>query len=190
MTEHAKIINQAIVDCKEWLAAAGFKQGDEAMQGTAFGLWTEESEELALALLKGDYIEILDGVIDMAWAWANMAYFGHSESDTLLNRVITAAETLPLEDVKLYAQAVKESNWSKFCKHLSEASEAASLYLDAQHPDKLGQSINTWVDFAVGEAVGYYVIKRVGSNKVLKSHLYTPAESIYKQLKEQHESND
>jgi hypothetical protein len=182
MTEHAKIINQAIADCKEWLAAAGFKQGDASMQKTAFDLFEEEHAEYVGAQTIN---ETLDAVIDMAWAWANMAYFGHSESDTLLQRVITAAEVLPLLDVRLYAQAVKESNWSKFCKHLSEAIEAASLYLDARHPDKLGQYINTSVDFAVGEAVGYYVIKRLSDNKILKSHRYTPAEQIYKTLKEQ-----
>jgi hypothetical protein len=191
MSEYTQIINQAIADAKEWLSAAGFKQGDEAMQNTAWELWKEERNELALALLKGDYIQTLDGVIDCAWAWSNLAYFGHSESDTLLQRVITAAEVLPLLDVKLYAEAVRGSNWSKFAKTLADAALTCDFYGNGTHPDKLGQEILAWCNTADAEQTGRYIIKRLSDNKVLKSWKYTPAERIYKQLKEQaNESND
>jgi len=176
MTEHTQIINQAIADAKEWLSAAGFKQGDEAM--TAWELWKDERKEYRRAFKENNYIQILDGVIDCAWAWGNLSYFGHSESQTLLQIVTEAAALYPLEDVRLYAQAVKESNWSKFCKNEAEAKATVTAYYFGSHPDKPNKKIPTLYK-QVGEK---WVVCHEHTRKVLKSINYITVQDALKTL--------
>ena len=98
---------------------------------------------------KRNLTEIRDGLADTYVTLGNVAFdLGITENDF---------------------ENVMESNWSKFCNTEEEAEETVDLYMTGQHPDKLGEKIETYFEKGKNK---YIVRKKNG--KIMKSYLYKP----------------
>lgn len=98
---------------------------------------------------KRNLTEIRDGLADTYVTLGNVAYdLGITEDDF---------------------EKVMESNWTKFCNTEEEAEETVDLYMTGQHPDKLGEKIETYFEKGKNK---YIVRKKNG--KIMKSYLYKP----------------
>lgn len=131
---------------KQWLTEANPLKVDIA----SIRKWiNEELDEFEEALAKNDVDGMYDAVVDATTFLGNIPYF----YDLDINR---------LNDV---ADAVNQSNWSKFCRSEQEAIDTVEAYATGTHPNKLGEKIKTYYTYADK----YFIIKKVSDNKILKS---------------------
>jgi NTP pyrophosphatase (non-canonical NTP hydrolase) len=112
----------------------------------------EELDEFEEALANKDIDEMYDGLADCLIFVGNLLYFYNLDPERL----------------EQYADAVNQSNWSKFCKTEKEAIDTVEAYKNGTHPDKLGEKINTYFTYAEN----YYIVKKTLDNKILKSIFY------------------
>jgi hypothetical protein len=118
----------------------------------------EEAEEFKDAQIAEDRREMLNAIIDQIWIVANMAYYGN----------------LSLQDLEIESHKVNSSNSTKFCNYLRDAKESVLKYETGSHPNKIGKSIDTYYT----EVGNYYVIRRTGDNKIMKSHLFKDTDKL------------
>jgi len=131
---------------KQWLSEAN----PEKINIASIRKWiNEELDEFEEALAKNDKQEMYDAIVDANTFLANIPYF----------------YDLDLDKLEKIADAVNESNWSKFCKTEQEAIDTVEAYKNGTHPNKLGEKIDTYFT----KADNYYIIKKVSDNKILKS---------------------
>jgi NTP pyrophosphatase (non-canonical NTP hydrolase) len=109
----------------------------------------EELDEFEDALEKNNKQEMYDAVIDAVTFLANIPYF----------------YDLDIEELSKVADAVNQSNWSKFCKTEQEAIDTVEAYANGTHPNKIGEKIKTYYTYADK----YFIIKKVLDNKIVKS---------------------
>lgn len=134
-----------------WLRTSG-KTPNEADRVLSIDLIEEEYEELLENDSNNNRQGILDDCIDLFWVIGNLLYF----------------EGFTQEEIENHIEKVRAQNWSKFDKTEEDANKTVEMYGNGTHPNKLGSIIKTYWD-KVGE---YYIIKKVGDNKILKSHTY------------------
>lgn len=141
-------MKKSIRDVHNWLETAGHKFGDKGKLNLAIDLISEELQELKDAINNYDVEEIKDALTDLFWVQQNCSYF----------------YGISPEELDEYAEAVSESNWSKFCTTEQDAIDTVEAYRSGTHPSKPNMRIDTYYEYVNG----YYVIKR-HDGKVLKS---------------------
>jgi len=109
----------------------------------------EELDEFEEAVLNNNINEMYDAVIDANIFLANISY-AYSLSPNILSR---------------YANAIHESNLTKFCKSEAEAIETVQAYKSGTHPNKPGTKLEA--AFRVGN--DNWIVYNVADNKILKS---------------------
>jgi NTP pyrophosphatase (non-canonical NTP hydrolase) len=137
---------QAFIDTYKWLSTSGVaKPKFEDIRD-----WlNEEVDELKQGVDNFNKQECLNAVGDAVWILANFAYFYN----------------LSIGELSLELDKINKSNFTKFCKTEEEAIKTVEAYKNGTHPNKLGESIDTYYTFNND----YYIIKRTKDNKVLKS---------------------
>ena len=153
-------MKQTITSIYNWLDLAGFQFGDKSKLGLSLELIAEEVKELEDGNIMEDKFEIKDAIVDTFWVMCNNAYFNG----------ITAKELSEMFN------AVKRSNYSKFCTEVLEANQTCDAYEAGEHWDKKG----TIYPCVVDTKEPYYIIKHAKTGKVLKSINYIPTKELMK----------
>jgi NTP pyrophosphatase (non-canonical NTP hydrolase) len=109
----------------------------------------EELEEFKEALQSNNYEEKLDAIGDAQVFLGNIPYFYN----------------LNLNDLQDRLEAIQKSNWTKFCITEQEAIDTVEAYRNGTHPNKKGESIDTYYT----QTGKYFVIYKTSDNKIMKS---------------------
>lgn len=156
-------MSSIVKDTLEWLTAAGVESetgANLALCADKVEKWTiEEIREFKQAALANDVEGMLDAIVDAQWIVNNLAKFAGFSA----------------EQVQAKAEAVRKSNFSKFCKTRDEAQESVRMYADGTHPNKLGEKIVT-IYRTTGNEQYPYVLLRADDSKILKSHNFKDVE--------------
>lgn len=156
-------MSSIVKDTLEWLSAAGVQSESGpnlALCADKVEKWTiEEVREFKQAALANDVEGMLDAIVDAQWIINNLAKFAG----------------FSIEQVQTKAEAVRKSNFSKFCKTREEAQQSVAMYAEGTHPNKLGEKITT-IYRTTGNEKYPYVLLRADDGKILKSHNFKDVE--------------
>lgn len=159
-------MSSIVEDTLEWLSAAGVESESGAnLVHAAIRVqsWTnEEIVEFIEAAHKNDRLGMKNAIVDAQWIINNLAKFAG----------------FSVEEIQEEAEAVRKSNFSKFCKTREEAQESVRMYADGTHPNKLGSKIIT-IYRTTGNEKYPYVLLRADDSKILKSHNFKDVEHFH-----------
>jgi len=154
-------MNEVIKDIHTWLETAKPEFGSKTKIPLSLDLIHEEYQELSDALINNDREEIIDAAVDLWWVINNITYYYGITPDEITN----------------HCDKVRESNFSKFCKTIDEASETVKAYKFGDHPSKPNQRIEAYYEYTNNEEYPFVVLRK-SDDKILKSLYYKDVSSL------------
>lgn len=114
-------------------------------------LLLSEFDEIVEGIENEDFPEIINGIADSLVVLSNVPFY--------LN--------ISQEEVEKELIKVKLSNNTKYCKTIEEALETKKMYLNGEHPNKIGESIEVVVEISQNKDFPYFV--KTPEGKIMKS---------------------